>query len=306
MISYLVFVLVVAGIYALLAQSITISWGLTGMVNLGLVGFFAIGAYASAMASKWGGIPIPFSLLLAVIVGFAAGLAVTMSTLRLRDDYLAIVTLGFAEVVRLVASNEIWLTGGTDGIAGVPSIFPRDWALGYHLATLGLVTAIVALVHLLLSHLSKSPWGRVLRAIREDQTIASVAGKQVVRFKAQAFSIGAAIAALAGALYGHFTSFVAPEIYQPLITIYVFLAVTAGGVGRPLGALVGAYLLIGLLESTRFIAEIVPGISPLQGAALREIIIGVLLVLVLRLRPAGLFPELPQKAPLVTKHEPAS
>jgi branched-chain amino acid transport system permease protein len=297
MLNYIVFILVVAGVYALLAQSLTLSWGLTGLVNLGLVGFFAIGAYASAMATKWGGWPIPLGLLFAVLVGLAVGFVVTISTLRLRDDYLAIVTLGFAEVVRLIASNEIWLTGGTDGIAGVPSIVPRAWGPSYHLTMLAIVTALALAVHLALFHLAKSPWGRALRAVREDQVVAAVAGKPVVLLKAQAFSMAAAIAALAGAIYGHYTSYVAPDIYQPLITIYVFLAVTAGGVGRPLGALVGAYLLIGFLELTRFMAEVVPDVTPVQAAATREIMVGLALILLLRLKPNGLLPEQNQKAP---------
>jgi branched-chain amino acid transport system permease protein len=297
MLNYIIFILVVAGIYALLAQSLTLSWGLTGLVNLGLVGFFAIGAYASAMATKWGGWPIPLGLGLAVLAGLGVGFIVTISTLRLRDDYLAIVTLGFAEVVRLVASNEIWLTGGTDGIAGVPSIMPRAWGPDYHLAMLGIVTALALGMHVLLRYLAASPWGRALRAIREDQVVAAVAGKPVTALKAQAFSIAAAIAALAGAVYGHYTSYVAPEIYQPLITIYVFLAVTAGGVGRPVGALIGAYLLIGFLELTRFMAEVVPGVSPVQAAATREILVGLALILLLRLKPGGLLPERNQTAP---------
>ena len=297
MLNYLVFILVVAGIYALLAQSLTLSWGLTGLVNLGLVGFFAIGAYASAMVTKWGGLPIPIGLLVAVVAGLGMGFLVTISTLRLRDDYLAIVTLGFAEVVRLVASNEIWLTGGTDGIAGIPSIVPRAWGPDYHLAMLGIVTSFALAVHFTLAYFARSPWGRALRAVREDQVVAAIAGKPVILLKAQAFSIAAAIAALAGALYGHYTSYVAPDVYQPLITIYVFLAVTAGGVGRPLGALVGAYLLIGFLELTRFMAEVVPGVSPVQAAATREIMVGMALILLLRFKPEGLFPEKNQRAP---------
>ncbi|QCK85851.1 branched-chain amino acid ABC transporter permease [Phreatobacter aquaticus] len=295
--NYIVFILVVAGVYAMLAQSLTLSWGLAGLVNLGLVGFFAIGAYASAMSTKWGGAPIVIGLVAALAAGALMGLIVTFSTLRLRDDYLAIVTLGFAEVVRLVASNEIWMTGGTDGIAGVPSFIPRDWGQGYHLTMLAIVSAFVIVLHLGLKRLAESPWGRALRAIREDQTVAAVAGKPVVRFKAEAFTLAAAVAGLAGAIYGHYTSFVAPEIYQPLITIYVFLAVTAGGVGRPLGAVVGAYLLVIFLEATRFFAEFVPGVSPVQAAALREILVGLALVLMLRFRPEGLFPELNQRAP---------
>jgi branched-chain amino acid transport system permease protein len=296
MISYIVFILVVAGIYAMLAQSLTLSWGMTGLVNLGLVGFFAIGAYASAMSTKWGGAPIPVGLMLAV-VGLVTGYVVTVSTLRLRDDYLAIVTLGFAELVRLVASNEIWLTGGTDGIAGVPAMVPRAWGPSYHLTMLAIVTGFVLALHLALKRLAESPWGRAVRAVREDQTVAAVAGKPVTRLKAEAFSLAAAIAALAGGLYGHYTSFVAPEVYQPLITIYVFLAVTAGGVGRPAGAVLGSYLLIAFLEATRFMAEVIPGVSPVQAAAVREMLVGLALIILLRLRPEGLLPEKNQTAP---------
>ena len=146
MISYIVFLLVIAGIYALLAQSLCLAWGVTGLVNLGLAGFFAIGAYASAMLTKWGGTPVPIGLLAAMLAGAVAGYVVCVSTLRLRDDYLAIVTLGFAEAVRVVASNEIWLTGGTDGISGIPAGLPRDWGQGFHLAALVVVTALLGLV----------------------------------------------------------------------------------------------------------------------------------------------------------------
>jgi branched-chain amino acid transport system permease protein len=297
MISYLIFLLVVAGIYALLAQSLCLAWGVTGLVNLGLAGFFAIGAYASATLTKWGGVPVPIGLVAALAAGAVAGFVVCVSTLRLRDDYLAIVTLGFAEAVRVIASNEIWLTGGTDGISGIPAGMPRDWGQGFHIASLVVVTTLLALVWLALRRLVASPWGRALRAVREDQIVAAVAGKRVTKLKAEAFAIACAIAALAGALYGHYTSYIAPEIFQPLITIYVFLAVTAGGNGRPTGAAIGAYILIAFLEATRFAAEIVPGVSAVQAAALREASVGIALILLLRFRQRGLFPELNQKAP---------
>ena len=184
MASYAVFILAVGGVYALLSLSLNLVWGGVGMVNLGLAGFFAVGAYAAAMASKWGGIPIPFALLLALGCGALAGLAITISTLRLRDDYLAIVTLGFAEVVRLIASNEIWLTNGTDGISGIPRPFPAPDPITYNGYFLILITSVVAIVFLLLRRLDRSPYGRALRAIREDQQVAAVAGKPVTRFKA--------------------------------------------------------------------------------------------------------------------------
>ncbi|MBM3521547.1 MAG: branched-chain amino acid ABC transporter permease [Alphaproteobacteria bacterium] len=297
MLSYAIFIFAVGGVYALLSLSLNLVWGGVGMVNLGLAGFFAVGAYASAMATKFGGVPVPLGLLLALAAGAIVGLVVTFSTLRLRDDYLAIVTLGFAEVVRLVASNEIWLTNGTDGIPGIPRPFPSPSPVVYNSYYLIFVTVIVIAVFLMLRRLDRSPYGRALRAIREDQTVAAVAGKPVTRFKAEAFAIAAAIAALAGALYGHLTFFVAPDLFQPLITIYIFLAVTVGGTGRPAGAVCGAYALIVFLEATRFFAEWIPGISPLQAAAAREAAVGLALILLLRFRPNGLLPELRSTAP---------
>ncbi|MBJ3778362.1 branched-chain amino acid ABC transporter permease [Acuticoccus mangrovi] len=297
MATYIVFILAIAAVYALLAQSLVLVWGQSGMVNLGLVGFFAIGAYASALVTTDLAAPVVIGLVCALVAGALVGLAVTLSTLRLRDDYLAIVTLGFAEVVRIVASNEIWLTNGTDGIAGIPSLFDRSGGLWFHVKFAVAATLVCLLAGILISRLSRSPWGRVLRAIRDDQVVAAVAGKRVVRYKAEAFMIGSAIAALAGALYGSYISYIAPDLFQPLITIYVFLAATAGGNSRAIGATIGAYLLVAWLEASRFLGEIVPGVSAVQVAALREITVGLALVLVLRFAPGGLFREKNEKAP---------
>lgn len=303
MASYLIFILVIGGIYALLAQSLVLSWGMTGLVNLGLAGFFAIGAYASAMVTKWGGLPLPAGIVLAAAAAALSGLVVTLSTLRLRDDYLAIVTLGFAEVIRIVASNEIWLTGGSDGISAIPGGISRALGPFYLSGWLGIVSGFVATVFLALRRLAASPWGRALRAIRDDQTVAAVAGKPVSRLKAEAFAISTGIAGLAGALYGHFGSYIAPDMFQPLITIYIFLAVTLGGNGRPAGAVLGAYALIAFLEATRFGAELIPGISALQGAALREMSVGLALIVLMHLRPRGILPEANQHAPTLATAE---
>lgn len=296
MLNYVIFILTIAGIYAILAQSLMLSWGMGGIVNLGLAGFFAIGAYTSAMATKWGGLPIPLGLVLAMLAAALAGLVVTFSTLRLRDDYLAIITLGFAEVLRIVANNEVRLTGGSDGISGIPGGLPRSSGMTYALVWLGIVTVLALVNFAALRRLATSPWGRALRAIRDDAVVAAVAGKRVTRVKAQAFALSTAMAGLAGALFGHFGSYVAPDMFQPLITIYIFLAVTLGGNGRPAGAVLGAYVLVAFLELTRFGAEQLGGITPVQGAAAREITVAVALLILMRLRPAGLLPELNQKA----------
>jgi branched-chain amino acid transport system permease protein len=298
MLNYLLFIATVGSVYALLALSLNLIWGGAGMVNLGLAGFFAVGAYASALLTTTGHLPILAGWALALIVGGAAGLVVVLATTRLREDYLAIVTLGFAEVVRLVASNEVWLTHGTDGISGIPgpwrAVLGREW---FNAVYLSILLAVVLLVYWLMRRIDRSPYGRVLRAIREDAQVAQVAGKPVLRYKAQAFALSAAIAGLAGALYGHFTSYIAPDLFLPLITVYIFLAVASGGVGSPTGALIGAYLLMALLESMRFLVEYIPAVSAVQRAALKELLIAVTLILVLRLLPKGLLPERIPRAP---------
>ncbi|WP_419900397.1 branched-chain amino acid ABC transporter permease [Roseomonas sp. USHLN139] len=301
MLSYLLFSLTIGGLYALLSLALNLAWGGAGLVNLGLAGFFGIGAYATALATG-AGAPLAIGLLAALAAGVLAGLAITGLTLRLRDDYLAIVTLGFGEIVRLVALNERWLTKGADGMSGI--LAPGKAALGtigFNQAWAAGVTILVVLVWLLLRRLDQSPFGRALRAVREDQELAGFAGKPVLRLKYQAFALSAAIAALAGALYAHFQSYISPDHFQPLITIYIFLAVTAGGIGRPLGAVLGAYAVVAFLEATRFLAALVPGIEPVQVAALREALVGLCLLLALHLRPRGFLPERIPPAPKATR-----
>ncbi len=297
MASYLLFIATIGGIYAMLALSLNLIWGGAGMVNLGLAGFFALGAYASALLTTAGHGPILGGWVLALLVGGAAGLIVTLSTTRLRADYLAIVTLGFAEVIRLVASNEIWLTQGTEGISGIPGPWKAALGRDFNAAYFAIVLGVLVVVLVLVRRIDRSPYGRALRAIREDAQVAQVAGKPVLRFKAEAFALSASIAGLAGALYGHFTSYIAPDLFLPLITVYIFLAVAAGGVGSPVGALVGAYLLVTLLESARFFVELIPAVTAVQRAAIKELLIAVTLILVLRLMPAGVLPERIPRAP---------
>ncbi|WP_158744425.1 branched-chain amino acid ABC transporter permease [Acidisphaera sp. L21] len=297
MLSYAIATLVSGGVYAILALSLNLAWGGAGMVNLGLGGFFAIGAYASAIATG-AGAPFAAGLAIAVVAGVLAGLVVTFATLRLRDDYLAIVTLGFGEVIRLVALNERWLTNGADGLSGIRApLKPELGLFGFNLFYLGLTTLAALVILLGLQRLDRSPYGRALRAVREDPELARFAGKNVLRFKFEAFALSAAIAGLAGALYAHFQSYVSPDLFAPLITIYIFLAVTAGGVGRPLGALVGGYAVMAFLEAARMAVGYLPGLEPVQLASVQGMLTGLALLLILRLRPQGMLPERIRPAP---------
>lgn len=290
--NYVAATLVFAGLSSLMALGLNVIWGLAGMVNLGLVGFVAIGAYASAMLTVQAGWPIWAGVVAGVLAAAVAGAGVAVLTARLRGDALAIVTLGFAEVVRLVAANEVGWTRGTDGISGVPgwwrgSLTP--W--GFNLVSLAVVWTAVAVVGLLMGRLSAAPWGRVLRAIREDEMVAAVAGKAVLRFKVQAFAVGAGLLGLGGALYAHFNAYVVPDAFGPLVTINIVLALTVGGVGRMRGAVLGAVLVTVLAEAVRFLGGALPFLAPVQVAAVQQGLIGVVLLLALHLRPEGIVPE---------------
>jgi branched-chain amino acid transport system permease protein len=300
---YLIAMVASGAIYALLALGLNIAWGLTGMVNLGLVGFFGVGAYASGIITVKLGLPIPVGLLAGAVVGGIAGVIVTLATLRLRGDYLAIVTLGFAELIRLIASNEVWLTGGTDGLTQIPGPWRGTLTpAGFNILYCAIALAFMAVALWIAERVRASPFGRTLRAIRDDDVVAAVAGKYVTRYRLQAFALGSAISGLGGALYAHYNAYFSPDHLLPLITINIFLALTMGGVGNNFGAVLGAFVVIAILESTRFLAEIETCLRAVQVAALREIAIGLLLLIVMRVRPNGLIPEpLPRHAGQIAK-----
>jgi branched-chain amino acid transport system permease protein len=291
MLAYLAAMSVTAGLYALMALGVNLTWGMTGMVNLGLAGFFAVGAYTTALLTK-SGAAIPAGILAGGVVAAATGALVALITARLRADYLAIVTLGFSESIRIVASNEIWLTNGSDGIAGIPGPWRGSVPpLQFNLLFLTIVLLVLGAVFVLLHRLGVAPFGRVLRAIRDDEDVAGVAGKHVLVFKVKAFASGAAVLGVAGALYAHATSFIAPDIFAPLLTLNIILALVAGGVGNNAGAVLGAVLIVVLLEGTRFVAPWLGFLSPAQIAATRELLIATLLLAILRLLPDGMLPE---------------
>lgn len=295
MTSYLIFMATLAGIYALLSLGLVTIWGQGGMVNLGLVGFYAVGAYTSALLSN-AGVPIGISLVCAALVAGAVGVVLSYLTRPLRGDYLAIVSLGFAEVIRLIATNEKWLTGGSDGLSGIRSPLKAELGAVHPWFYLLLVWAIVGATAFCLTRLFRSPYGRALRAVRDDEQVAAVAGKPVLQLKLKTFFVGAALSGVAGGIYAHLTSYIAPDGFVPLLTIYIFLAATAGGYTRVVGAIVGSLAVVALLEGTRFAAAVIPGLTAVQIASLREFVIAVSLIAIMQIKPEGMFRSVNQKA----------
>lgn len=302
---YIISISVVAGIYAIMALGLNVMWGMAGLVNLGLVGSAAVGAYTSAILTGKLGLPIGAGILCGAIAAAAVGAGLSLVTRRLKDNYLAIVTLGFAETIRIIASNEIWLTNGTDGISGIAGPFRTDVSLlQFNVIYLGIVVLVLAALYVCCQRILYSPFGRVLRAVRDDDVVVSVAGKNSQVFKVQAFAIGSGIVGLAGGLYAHYTSFISPDLFVPLLTLYVKLSLLVGGVGNNRGAVVGATLIILILEGTRFVIPFIPYITPPQGAAMRELFLSVTLLIVLRFRVTGLIPEA-QDHPVVARDKTA-
>jgi branched-chain amino acid transport system permease protein len=287
--AYLVAIAIVAAIYVLLALGLTLQFGLTGLINFGHVGFFCIGAYAAAMLSVYGGQPIVVGFVAAALGAALCAWPIGLVALRLRDDYFAIVTLGFSETVRLVVTSEKWLTNGVQGIPGVPRLFEGlGVGLPSGLATLALLLAANAAAVLVFVRLSVGPFGRVLQAVRDNEDAVRALGKDPARFKMQVLMLGAALAGVAGAFYAHYIGYVSPDQFTPLVTFYVWMAIIMGAANRVSGAVVGAVLLMALLEGSRFLRDVVPGISAVDMASIRLGAVGLALILFVIYRPDGL------------------
>ena len=189
--------------------------------------------------------------------------------------------------------NEAWLTRGANGVTGIPRPLHGLFAGRYDLFYFIVVVAAVGLVYAALERMRRSPFGRVLRAIREDEVVAAVAGKPVFRFKVQAFAIGAGVAGLAGVLFAHYLAYVEPNMFLPQESLYVWLALILGGSGNNRGALLGSLVLLGLLEGSRFAKDVIPFLTGVRLAAAQQILVGVVLVTMMIRRPEGLLPEKP-------------
>ena len=290
---------VLAGTYTLFTLGLQINVGYSGILNFGQVGFMALGAYAMGILvveagwSFW--LALPASILVAVLFGLVVGLP----ALRLRADYLAIATLAAAEIVRLTARNARDLTGGNQGLFGFDGTWAdisetiegwlesAGWDNPESLFPLFLVVWIVALLATAaLAALQRTPWGRVLRAVREDEDAARALGKSTLAYKLQSLSIAAALGAIAGWFLALNLSFLTPQAFEPLITFLGYGVLVLGGLANYWGIAIGSIIFWTVQEATRFIE--LP-ISAEKEAAVRFMIVGLLLILLMAFRPQGMF-----------------
>ena len=302
LVSYACFFLTTASIYAIICLGLNVQWGYAGLFNVGVAGFVAIGGYVAALltaapaAGRWGGWswPIPAGWIAAMLVAGATGAVVAALTMRLRADYLAITSFGVAASIELVALNAERLTGGAFGIAFIPKPFASlaSRPLAFDAANLALVASLLAVVYAATQRLARGPWGRVLRAIREDEVAAASLGKSAVRCRLEAFVIGAALMGLAGAVQGQLLGFIAPENYLPALTFQTWVMLVLGGSGNNRGAVIGAFLVWALWAGTGAVASVaLPQVWQSGAASLRLVLIGAVLALVLVIRPRGLLGE---------------
>ena len=312
--------LVTVGVFALLTMGLNIQWGYTGVINFGVLAFFMLGAYTTAIITKgdpqgdfttyiggWGNdlnlIPalatdqwLPFVIATAA-AALAAGLLallVAFPTLHLREDYLAIATIGIAEVMRRVVIEERWMVNGSRGLTGVPQ--PLGGLVDqsdYKYLNVVIVGIVVIIVFFALERAVRSPWGRVLRGLSDDEEATAASGKNVFAFKTQSFVLGAAIMGIGGSMYAYAFSALSPDAFTHLFATFIFWAMLmVGGSGNNKGAIAGAYVIWGLwtisLQMQGYeLGDIIESRMPF----IRGLLLGVAIVGVLLIRPLGLLPQ---------------
>lgn len=302
MAAYGAFFLTMALTYAIICLGLNVQWGQTGLFNVGIAAFVAVGAYTSAIlttpetADRFGGFGMPIlvgwagGILAAALVAFLVG----WLTIRLRADYLAITTFGVAVTMQLAMLNLEPLTGGPFGIGFIPRPFAA-WqgnSFLFSVANLAVLAVATLAVYLFLERLVRSPWGRVLRAVREDEVAAQALGKSPKWLRIQAFTLGGAIMGLAGAAQAHFIGFIAPENYLPMLTFQAWAMLIVGGSGNNRGAILGAVLVWAIwAASGSAISAVFPAGSQARAASLQIVLIGVVLCIILLVRPQGILKE---------------
>jgi branched-chain amino acid transport system permease protein len=290
---------VLAATYGIFSLGLQLNVGTTGITNFGQAGFMAIGAYTMGILVVKEGWSWWWAMPAAIAASMAAAVLVGLPSLRLRADYFAITTLAFSEIVRYLTDNTRSLTNGSQGLLG----YSGDWVTlsvrlgswlndhGIHVTSflfpLLLVSwALFIVLTLLVAAVVRTPWGRVLRAIREDEDAARALGKNTLAYKLQSLALSAALAAIAGFVLALNLTLLVPDEFDPVFTIFGFVIVILGGFGSYFGVLVGSVVLMTLLEGTRYVE------LPLAAdkvAAIRFIIVGAVLILLMAFRPQGIF-----------------
>ena len=274
--EYLLHILIMIFIYIMLSQSLVIVSGYSGMISLAHAAFYGIGAYTTALFSVQLGLPFLLNLPAAMIISGLIAVAISKVATRTVDDYFIIITLGIQVVAFSIMNNWMELTNGPLGIAGIPSISVAGFAFESKVSFLILTLFIAALVYLALRYITRSPFGRVLKALSEDEIFTQSLGKNVAQAKVISFTIGAMLAAIPGVLYAHYVTYIDPTSFTIHESIFILSIVIIGGMRNLWGAAIAAAFLVVLPEALRFL-----GMPNNIAANMRQIIYGAALVVVM-------------------------
>jgi branched-chain amino acid transport system permease protein len=286
---YFLQIVVFTGIYGILALSLNIEYGFTGLGNFGKVAFFLIGAYTYAILTE-AGVHWSLCLIAGALMSGVIGSLIAWPALRLREDYLAISTLAFGEIIRTVVKAEDWIANGVWGITVPQAIIMEGVSFRVTMGTqVGLVFACLIICFIFVQLLTNSPYGRIMRAIREDDIAAATLGKNRLKYKAQVFFIGSAIAGVAGGLFAQYMGYIEPYMFMPMVTFTVWIMVLLGGPANNWGVLLGAALVTIFNRGAIIIKDYVT--LPIDPNNLQYILLGILIILMLLYRPGGLLKE---------------
>lgn len=281
--EYLIHILIISGIYIILALSLNLIVGYTGIPAMGHAAFSCVGAYTSALLALNYGVTPFIGLLIGACTAALLGLIVSYPAIKLKGDYLALATFGTAVIIYSIAKNWMSLTRGPMGLPGIPEFSIFGFELSGVWLYLPLVLFFVLITIFVIHRIVNSPFGRILKAIREDETASQALGKNTVKYKLLVFIIGAFFSGIAGSLYAHYITFIDPSSFTVMESITILLMVIFGGMGSVSGSVIGAVILIVLPEMLRFI-----GMPSSIAAPMRQMIYGLILVILMLKRPQGI------------------
>lgn len=284
--QYLLHILILVGLYVILAVSLNLIAGYTGLLSMAHAAFYGVGAYTVALMSLSWHTPFLLNIVAGMMVAAVLSLSLAAAALRVHDDYFVLATFGLQVIAFSVLNNWVSFTGGPLGLPGIPQPVIFGWEVSSNERFLALVGVFALLTFLLVRRLVNAPFGRVLKAIREDEVYAQAMGKNVTKYKVLVFVIGAALAAVAGGLYATYITFIDPTSFTVSESIFILAVVIVGGAGNLWGSVLGAVLLVTIPELLRFV-----GMPSSIAANVRQIMYGSLLVLMMMFRPQGVIGE---------------
>ncbi len=284
--EYILHILILIGIYSILSLSLNLLAGYTGILSIAHAAFYGVGAYVTALMALNYNTPFLLNLVLAVAAAAVLGALVGIPSLRIKDDYFIIATFAFQVITFSVMNNFVKLTGGPMGLPGIPQPAVLGFTVSNHTGFLLLTAVLYLFTYFTCSKMVNSPFGRVLKAIREDEVFALSLGKNITRFKVKVFMVSSGLAAVAGCIYATYISFIDPTSFTVMESIFIISIVIIGGAGNLRGSVLGAVLLVTLPELLRFV-----GLPNSIAANIRQILYGSLLVAFMLRRPKGLVGE---------------